>query len=126
MIPLELTWAIVLYSAVLGALILAIWIYTAWRIYRPQRLLGKQFLWRCPFCGYVYLDEHGEALSQCPRCGSLCAADDKAGPDARARAAPAPAPASVAGTASRSSEPRKNASLRKRPHQRRKGPRKRA
>lgn len=126
MIQLELKWAILLYSVVLGAISFLIWAYTALRINRPLRFLGKQFLWRCSFCGYVYLDEWADRLSRCPRCGSFSAAEDKAGRAGRARLAPSEKPATE--TIQREEErgsPRKNPSHRKRPHQRRRGPRKR-
>ncbi len=119
MIELELRWAIMLYTVAVGALAAAIWLYTELRVRRPQRALGQQFLWRCTFCGYLYLDEQDDQLSQCPQCTSFNAADD---PKARVvvptrgkkqKAPPHPEP----------EEPRRNSSHRKRPHQRRRGPR---
>ena len=116
MIPLELKWAMALYSGVLGAIIFFIWIYTELSVRRPQRYLGQQYLWRCTFCGYTYLDESGEQLSKCPRCESLIAATD-----ANARAVP------VEPEQQRDDETdaARNTSRRKRPHQRRRGPRRR-
>ena len=113
MIELELKWALVLYSGILGAIGLFIWFYTELFVKRPQQYLGKQFLWRCTFCGYTYLDETGEELSTCPRCESLVAATD-----AQARFVPVDAPAPAL-----DNDPGRNTSRRKRPHQRRRGPR---
>ncbi|MBI4558041.1 MAG: hypothetical protein HY706_10715 [Candidatus Hydrogenedentes bacterium] len=119
MIPLELPHALILYSSLLGVLILGIWIYTEIAVHRYQRVLGKQDLWRCIFCGYSYLDEEAETLSQCPRCHNFNSVEDKnarAIPLDSARTEPEPEPAH---------ELRRNPSHRKRPHQRRRGPRKR-
>lgn len=70
MIEIELTTAIVLYSGILGAIVVAIWLYTELSVRRPQQFLGKQFLWRCTICGLSYLDEEATHMSECPRCGS--------------------------------------------------------
>jgi len=118
MISLELKWALVLYTAVLAAIALFIWVYTELTVRRPQRYLGQQFLWRCTFCGFSYLDETNGEMSKCPRCESLIAATD-----AYARAVPVaqhhePQP-------NPDLETGKNTSRRKRHHQRRRGPRRR-
>lgn len=120
MYEIDLKWALLLYSAVIGAMVLGIWIYTEIAVYRPQRFLGRQFLWRCAFCGYTYLDEQDDTLSQCPRCGSFNAAEDR-----RARFVPARTPVAEAEMPRDKPPPRKNPSLRKRPHIRRRGPRRR-
>jgi len=77
MIQIALTHALALYSAILGLLITAIWVYTELTVRRHHRFLEKQFLWRCVFCGYTYLDESAEKVSQCPRCASFNSLDDK-------------------------------------------------
>lgn len=119
MIPITLTTAIVLYTGLLGFLFLGIWVYTEMTVHRHQRQLGKQFLWRCVFCGYSYLDETAETLSHCPRCNSINAARDHA-----ARAVPAKAvPEADTGSASETDEIRRNPSRQKRHHQRHRGPR---
>jgi len=117
MIEIELKWALVLYSAVLGAIGLFIWSYTELAVHRPHQYLGKQFLWRCTYCGYSYLDESGGELSRCPRCDSYVAATD-----ARARLVPADPNVPEHDT---EPGPGRNASRRKRHHQRRRGPRRR-
>lgn len=115
MIEIELKWALVLYSVVLGAIGIFIWFYTELAVHRPHQYLGKQFLWRCTYCGYSYLDESGDQLSKCPRCDSYVAATDT-----RARLVPVDpaAPPSQHDLA-------RNTSRRKRHHQRRRGPRRR-
>ncbi len=70
MIEVELTTALALYSGIIGVVVLMIWLYTELSVRRPQRRLGKQFLWRCTFCGCTYLDESAQTLSQCPRCAN--------------------------------------------------------
>jgi hypothetical protein len=119
-IPLELKWALLLYAGILGAMALFIWLYTELTVWRPHRYLGQQFLWRCTFCGYTYLDESDDRFSACPRCHSINSADDPHARfvPARAGTSPEPAPALDA-------DIRRNPSHRKRPHQRRRGPRKR-
>ncbi len=120
MIELDLRWALLLYISVVGAIFVGIWIYTALTVYRPQRFLGKQYLWRCVFCGFSYLDDTDDTLSLCPRCGSYNSAEDKS-----AREAPPLRTVRESESAeTKSLPPRKNPSHRKRPHQRRRGPRK--
>ncbi len=125
MIELDIRTAFLLYSAALGVLVLFIWIYTEISVHRPQRYLGKQFLWRCIICGYIYLDEEGELYSECPRCGSINSEEDKA-----ARFVPqSPAARELARKTAAQPHPednqekRRNPSQRKRPNQRRRGPR---
>jgi phage FluMu protein Com len=122
MIALELKWALVLYSSVLGFMALFIWIYTEITVRRPHRYLGKQYLWRCAFCGYNYLDESDDELSRCPRCESYNSAAEE-------HARFVPSKGHAAGASSQklvpATESKRNPSRRKRPHQRRRGPRKR-
>ena len=119
MIQISLTTALVMYSAILGLVVFAIWAYTELTTRRSYHVLEKQDLWRCVFCGYVYLDERAERVSRCPQCGSFNSEDDKRARYVRSRRASPrrqePAPAG----------PKRNTSHRKRPHQRRRGPRKR-
>jgi hypothetical protein len=122
MIQITLYNAIVLYSVLLGLLAGAIWLYTEIATRRTYRFLEHQFLWRCSFCSYAYLDDSSDDISQCPRCNSLNVPGDKGArdpllvPRQRASATAAPEPAA---------EGQRNPSRRKRPHQRRRGPRRR-
>lgn len=122
MIALELKWALILYSSVLGAMAAFIWVYTEITVRRPHRYLGKQYLWRCTFCGYTYLDESGDELSQCPRCESYNSAAEE-----RVKLVPTKRHAQEESdqVLAPADGPKKNPSRRKRPHQRRRGPRKR-
>lgn len=121
MIQLSLTQALALYSAVVFGLFAAIWTYTEVTTRQTYRSLAKQFLWRCPFCGYTYLDEAAEHLSQCPRCGSYMSEHDATDRAASSKAKQAVQKADTESDA----ETRRNPSRRKRPGQRRRGPRRR-
>ncbi|HPC18085.1 MAG TPA: hypothetical protein P5318_16420 [Candidatus Hydrogenedentes bacterium] len=116
MIQISLTSALVFYSALLCALAIAIWTHTEIVSRRIQAVLTKQFLWRCTFCGYIYLDEQAERLSRCPRCDCYNSTEDKL-----ARYIPA----ETIRVPESPREPQRDSSHRKRPHQRRRGPRRR-
>jgi len=121
MIQLALPTALAFYSAILGIIVVTIWLYTAISVRRSYRVLEKQFLWRCVFCGYIYLDEEAEKLSLCPRCESYNSVEDKL-----ARYVRIPVhegPEQVPATSPQ--DPRRDTSHRKRPHQRHRGPRRR-
>jgi len=122
MIQISLTTALALYSSVLLAMILFIWAYTEVSVWRSHRVLEKQFLWRCVFCGYIYLDEAAEKLSKCPRCHSYSSVEDK---HARYIRTHPSLPDSEEDDKEDALAPRRNPSHRKHPHQRRRGPRKR-
>ena len=119
MIQISLTTALILYSALLGFVALVIWTHTELATRRTQRVHEQQFLWRCIFCGYVYLDEAAERLSCCPRCESYNSVEDEHARFLKPRFIPQPV------AAPSDNQPRRDASHRKRPHQRRRGPRKR-
>ncbi|HOF39937.1 MAG TPA: hypothetical protein PLD73_07670 [Candidatus Hydrogenedentes bacterium] len=119
MIQLEIGQALILYSGVLFVIAAGIWLYTEISAWRSHRTLGKQYLWRCIFCGFSYLDEEADTLSKCPRCESLNSASDKHARVVQVRGKTVEAP-EPAGTT-----PRRNTSKRKHPTQRRRGPRKR-
>ncbi len=122
MIQITLYNAIILYTGVLAGLAIAIWLYTELKTRRSYRFLEHQFLWKCGFCGYSYLDESSDLISQCPRCQSFNAPEDKNVRDpllvpARRNKDPEPQPDEQ--------DAQRNPSRRKRPHQRRRGPRRR-
>ena len=119
MIEIQLTTALALYGAVLGLLVAFIWVYTEFFVHRTTRILEKQSLWQCVFCGYTYLDEGAQDLSQCPRCASY-----NSGTDKHARFVPSRTRRAEKDESSKNEETRHpNPSRRKRPHQRRRGPR---
>lgn len=119
MIQLTITQALALYTFLVGSLAVSIWAYTEFSVRRPQRALGKQFLWRCTICGFTYLDDRAEEMSECPQCGTLLSATDKG-----AREVITADGNTVPNETEEKSEVRKG-SKRKRPHARRRGPRRR-
>lgn len=118
MIDIELTTAIVLYATLIGVLIGAIWLYTELIVRRTRKYLGQQFLWRCVYCRFSYLDEHAAHLSQCPRCHSYNSIEGKA---AQGYEPGLPEDTVKSGEQG----PRRNPSRGKRKGQRRRGPRRR-
>lgn len=76
MIQIGLTTALLIYGGMLLFGFVLMYVASELRASRMYRVLEKQFLWRCTFCGYLYLDEDAIALSQCPRCTSFNAMDD--------------------------------------------------
>lgn len=118
MIQISLTTALGVYSVVLFILFFGIWIYTEVAVRYVHRRLAKQYLWRCVFCGYAYLDEQAEKLSLCPRCNSYNSVEDKF-------AREIPLPFAIEEKPDNNLEDRKNSSHRKRPRQKRRGPRRR-
>ena len=119
MIQLEIGEALILYSGILSVLAAGIWLYTELSSWRMHRTLGKQYLWRCTFCGFSYLDESAESISRCPRCESLNSVEDKNARVVKVRGE------AYEGPEPEMQETRRNTSKRKRPTQRRRGPRKR-
>ncbi len=121
MIQISLTTALAVYSAILGVAAVAIWLFTELREQHVYRTLEKQHLWRCIFCSYVYLDEAAVTVSECPRCGSYNAIDDR-----HARYIKAPkALRKQRGEREEAQDQRRNPSRGKRPGARRRGPRRR-
>jgi hypothetical protein len=119
MIEISLTSALAIYSGILAAGTFAIWIYTAITVQRGWRVLGKQYLWRCRYCGFSWLDEDAEQYSECPRCGSINSAGD---PDAYQGAPLALRLEPERDAARKTAQPRRNPAKKKRRRSRR-GPR---
>ncbi len=122
MIEISLSTAIAFYSAIILAGALAVWLYTEIDTQRAQTLSAKQHLWRCTYCAFSYLDNAASGYSECPRCHSISAADDKHAREVRIAGAQTPPWLS---RHEPSDTPRRNPSHRKRPGARSRGPRKR-
>ncbi len=120
MIEIQLSHALALYAALLGAIIVAIWFYTEVTVRHTRAFLGKQYLKRCSFCAYTYLDDSDSPVSQCPRCESY-----NTDPGHEAPAAARHAATDAPGVGRLDEHAGRNPSRRKRPKQRRRGPRKR-
>ncbi|HDP35342.1 MAG TPA: hypothetical protein ENN29_09565 [Candidatus Hydrogenedentes bacterium] len=123
MIQIGLNTAIIIYGSVIVIGAVLLYFISELRAARVYRVLEKQFLWRCPFCGFLYLDETAGDISQCPRCESFNSgreAQDRAVIAARQQRLPTPPePTGIGDDA-----PRRNPSRRKR-HGSRRGPRRR-
>lgn len=76
MIEISLYTALALYGGVVLAGAIAVWVYTERTARRVQRILGSQYVWRCTYCAYTYLDEQAVDTSTCPRCHSIIRIDD--------------------------------------------------
>lgn len=120
MIEISLPTALIVYSGVIVAGAFLIWLYTEITTRRAYLVLEKQYLWRCVFCSYVYLDQDAIRHSTCPQCGSINSLDDK-----KARYIPAPKSLRAAEEPHAVQESRRNPSRGKRPGARRRGPRRR-
>lgn len=121
MIEISLPAALIIYSAAIVAGALAIWVYTEITTRRAYLVLEKQYLWRCSYCSYVYLDQDAIRHSSCPQCGAINALEDKG-----ARYIPAPKALAAQEEQREARESRRNPSRGKRPGARRRGPRKRS
>ena len=123
MIQIGLTTALLIYGSIIVIGAVFLYFISELRATQVYRVLEKQFLWRCAFCGFLYLDENAGDLSQCPRCQSFNSgkdAQDKA--VVHARYTP---PQETAKTPDDDTEdPRRNPSRRKR-HGGKRGPRRR-
>ncbi len=119
MINITVTQALAFYSAILALLVVGMWVYTEVNVRRPQRGLGKQFLWRCTICGFSYLDDKAEDMSECPQCATILHASDKGAREV-ITADGKPVPESVV-----PSEQVRKGSKQKRRHASRRGPRRR-
>ena len=113
MIQIGLTTAIFIYGSVIVMGAILLYFASELRATRVYRVLEKQFLWRCAFCGFLYLDENAGDISQCPRCESFNSgkeAQDKAVSAAR----PRPPEETKEAPTDEDEVPRRNPSRRKR------------
>lgn len=120
MIEISLPLALILYSTAILAGAFAIWLYTEITTRRAYLVLEKQYLWRCVYCSYVYLDQEAVKHSTCPQCHCINSLADKA-----ARYIPVPKHLKLEEPQGPVQESRRNPSRAKRPGARRRGPRKR-
>ncbi len=121
MIQISLGAALIVYSALLAAGALSIWVYTEAASWRTYRRLEKQYLWRCTYCAYTYLDARMESLSKCPRCNSFNEAPAPKTPMWKGKAQYADGSEATQS----SGPPRRNPSRGKRPGRGARGPRRR-
>ena len=125
MIEITLTTAVLLYGALILSGFLLLYMVSELRARHVYRVLEKQFMWRCAFCGFLYLDENAAVISKCPRCESFNTMED-----ALDKAVSKARQVVVDSGAERVQEEpgavlRRNSARRKRPGQTRRGPRRR-
>jgi hypothetical protein len=77
MIQISLSMALIVYSIIVLVGAFGIWLYTEVTTRRGYLVLEKQYLWRCVFCSYTYLDADAVKHSECPQCHSINSMDDK-------------------------------------------------
>ncbi|MFA7693454.1 MAG: hypothetical protein GX117_07845 [Candidatus Hydrogenedentes bacterium] len=127
MIEILFSTAILLYGALILFGFIFLYFFGELRARHVYRVLEHQFLWRCSFCNFMYLDEQASTLSLCPRCGSYNTVTD-----AQDRAVSRSLSQQIKEEAQESAREkeeqiptRRNPARRKRPGQRRRGPRSR-
>lgn len=127
MIEITFTSAVLVYGAFILAGFMFLYMISELRARHVYRVLERQFLWRCAFCSFLYLDEDAATLSQCPRCGSYnTIADGQDRAVGRSRSHLVAAEAELAALEKEDDTvPRRNSARRKRPGQTRRGPRRR-
>ena len=122
MIEIPLGTALIIYSTILLSVAFAVWLYTELSTHRAYRALEQQYLWRCVFCSYTYLDEKARAMSRCPRCSSY----NTVGDDGAKFVAPAKVgPSDTTESDDQIAGPRRNPSKGRRGGAKRRGPRRR-
>lgn len=121
MIEISLPAALILYSSIIVAGAFAIWLQTEVVTRKAYLVLEKQYLWRCTFCSYIYLDTDAVRHSTCPQCHCINTLDDK-----QARYIPVSKSLKVVEEAGEGQVSRRNPSRGKRPGAKRRGPRRRS
>jgi phage FluMu protein Com len=121
LIEISLTTALILYSAVIVAGGFFIWLQTEVVTRKAYLVLEKQYLWRCTFCSYIYLDTDALRHSTCPQCHSINVQEDK-----QARFIPISKSLQALEEVGERPTSRRNPSRGKRPGAKRRGPRKRS
>ncbi len=121
MIEISLPSALILYSAIIVAGAFFIWLQTEVVTRKAHLVLEKQYLWRCTFCSYIYLDTEAVRHSTCPQCHSINVLEDK-----QARYIPISKSLKVVDDVGEGQVSRRNPSRGKRPGAKRRGPRKRS
>lgn len=121
MIEISLPAALILYSSIIVAGAFLIWIQTEVVTRKAYLVLEKQYLWRCTFCSYIYLDTDAVRHSICPQCQSINVLEDK-----QARYIPMAKSLQVVEDVGDGQVSRRNPSRGKRPGAKRRGPRRRS
>ena len=121
MISISLSAALIIYSIIVFVGAVGIWLYTEITTRRAYLVLEKQYVWRCVFCSYTYLDTKATKHSKCPQCESINSLKDS-----KARFVPLSGVSLDDDTESDHQDSRRNQSKGKKKGARRRGPRKRS
>ena len=70
MIPVSLSYLILIYLCIMLGPIFTAWLFYEWRRQRRARAAFRYVL-RCTLCGFEFEDKTSAILPRCPRCGSL-------------------------------------------------------
>lgn len=116
MIEISLNTALLIYGILIALGLASSWVITEFAAARRYTALSEQDLWHCHFCTFTYLDRSGLRVSRCPRCQSY---NLQPGQD------PEPTAELALATVGDTDAHRRNASRRKRPGAKRRGPRRR-
>jgi hypothetical protein len=70
LIPVSLSYLVLIYLGIMLGPILFAWVIYEWRRQRRERA-AFQYVLRCGLCGFEFEDRSSTLLPRCPRCGSL-------------------------------------------------------
>ena len=70
MIPISLSYLVLLYLVIMLGPIFFVWLFNEWRRQRRERA-AFQHVMRCSLCAFEFADITSTLLPRCPRCGSL-------------------------------------------------------
>jgi uncharacterized paraquat-inducible protein A len=69
-IPVTLSYLVLIYLVLMLAPIVGAWLLTEWRRQRRERSAFRHVL-RCALCAFEFEDKTAAILPRCPRCGCL-------------------------------------------------------
>jgi hypothetical protein len=70
MIPVSLSYLVLIYLVIMLGPIFAAWLFSEWRRQRRERAAFRHVL-RCALCAFEFEDKTTTLLPRCPHCGSL-------------------------------------------------------
>jgi uncharacterized paraquat-inducible protein A len=70
MIPVSLSYLVLIYLVIMLGPIFASWLFNEWRRQRRERAAFRHVI-RCGQCAFEFEDKSNTLLPRCPRCGSL-------------------------------------------------------
>ncbi|MCX8066129.1 MAG: hypothetical protein N3G21_13335 [Candidatus Hydrogenedentes bacterium] len=120
MIEISVTWAFIIFSLLVLILSAILWYFSEVNARRIYSFYKDQYVWKCSYCAFVYLDTESEEISKCPRCNSFNVIYQDVGGTGITRVE------EIEDFENTSAEIRKkNPSRKKNPHARNRGPRRR-